>query len=181
MQFGVYIFPTDKTIQPIELAKQVEARGFESLWFPEHSHIPISRDTPWGGVDGADPLPEQYWRTHDQFVALAAAAAEGDRSENAEYIYRKKEIGGLDYRIRYLQKRLPSLNVVRESPNADAIYFGAYVEICDDDGEINNYRIVGADEADAKTSSISMDSPLAKSMMAVMGRAHIFRGVMQGL
>ena len=78
MQFGVYIFPTDKTIQPIELAKQVEARGFESLWFPEHSHIPISRDTPWGGVDGADPLPEQYWRTHDQFVALAAAAAVTD-------------------------------------------------------------------------------------------------------
>ena len=69
------IFPTDKSIQPIELAREVEARGFESLWFPEHSHIPISRETPWGGTKGAPPLPEMYWRTHDQFVALAACAA----------------------------------------------------------------------------------------------------------
>ena len=69
------IFPTDKSIQPIELAREVEARGFESLWFPEHSHIPTSRETPWGGTKGAPPLPEMYWRTHDQFVALAACAA----------------------------------------------------------------------------------------------------------
>ena len=69
------MFPTDRGIQPIELAKQVEARGFDSLWFPEHSHIPISRRTPWGGIAGAPPLPDEYGRTHDQFVALAAAAA----------------------------------------------------------------------------------------------------------
>jgi probable F420-dependent oxidoreductase len=69
------MFPTDRGIQPIELAKQAEARGFDSLWFPEHSHIPVSRRTPWGGVVGNAPLPEEYWRTHDQFVALAAAAA----------------------------------------------------------------------------------------------------------
>ncbi len=75
MHVGVYIFPTDQTIQPIELAVAAEERGFESLWFPEHSHIPVSRDTPWGGVDGAGPLPDWYRRTHDQFVALAAAAA----------------------------------------------------------------------------------------------------------
>ena len=94
------------------------------------------------------------------------AAAEGDRSENAEYIYRKKELGGLDRRIRYLQKRLPALNVVRESPNGDAIYFGATVELCDDAGKTRSYRIVGADEADAKTSAISMDSPLATALLA---------------
>ena len=69
------MFPTDRGIQPIEVAQQAEARGFDSLWFPEHSHIPISRRTPWGGVAGAAPLPDEYWRTHDQFVALAAAAA----------------------------------------------------------------------------------------------------------
>ncbi|MDH5291864.1 MAG: LLM class F420-dependent oxidoreductase [Acidimicrobiia bacterium] len=69
------MFPTDKAIGPIELAKEAEARGFESLWFPEHSHIPSSRQTPWGGREGAPPLPEEYWRTHDQFVALGAAAA----------------------------------------------------------------------------------------------------------
>jgi probable F420-dependent oxidoreductase len=75
MRLGVMMFPTDKAIQPIELAREVEARGFDSLWFPEHSHIPTSRRTPWGGREGAPPLPEEYWRSHDQFVALGAAAA----------------------------------------------------------------------------------------------------------
>ena len=74
MKFGVVIFPTDKSIQPVQLAKEVEARGFESLWFPEHSHIPTSRETPWGGRKGAPPLPECYWRSHDQLIALAACA-----------------------------------------------------------------------------------------------------------
>ncbi len=75
MHLGVAIFPTDTTLQPVDLARAVEERGFESLWFPEHSHIPVSRRTPRGGVAGAAPLPDYYWRTHDQFVALAAAAA----------------------------------------------------------------------------------------------------------
>ncbi len=75
MKLGVSIFPTDKTIDPGSLAKAAEDLGFESLWFPEHSHIPTSRETPWGGRAGAPPLPEMYWRTHDQFVALMAAAA----------------------------------------------------------------------------------------------------------
>lgn len=75
MDIGVFIFPTDKAMQPVELAREAEARGFESLWFPEHSHIPVSRETPWGGRKNAPPLPECYWRSHDQFVALAAAAA----------------------------------------------------------------------------------------------------------
>jgi probable F420-dependent oxidoreductase len=75
MKFGVSIFPTDKTIDPGRLARAVEERGFESLWFPEHSHIPTSRLTPWGGAADAPPLPEMYWRTFDQFVALMAAAA----------------------------------------------------------------------------------------------------------
>ncbi len=75
MDIGVFIFPTDQTMQPIELGRAVEERGFESLWFPEHSHIPVSRSTPWGGREGAPPLPDYYWRTHDQFVALSAVAA----------------------------------------------------------------------------------------------------------
>ncbi len=75
MRVGVEIFPTDQTIQPVELAREVESRGFESLWFPEHSHIPTRRTTPWGGREGAPPLPEFYWRTHDPFVALGACAA----------------------------------------------------------------------------------------------------------
>ncbi len=75
MDIGVAIFPTDQAIQPIQLAKEVEARGLESIWFPEHSHIPTSRETPWGGMKDAPPLPEMYKRSHDQFVALAACAA----------------------------------------------------------------------------------------------------------
>lgn len=75
MKYGVFMFPTDTAIRPDHLAREVEARGYESLWFPEHSHIPTSRATPWGGQEGAPPLPEQYWRTHDQFVALAYAAS----------------------------------------------------------------------------------------------------------
>jgi probable F420-dependent oxidoreductase len=75
MHIGVIMFPTDKAIQPMELARACEERGFESLWFPEHSHIPTSRETPWGGRPELGPLPEEYWRTHDQFVALTACAA----------------------------------------------------------------------------------------------------------
>ena len=75
MRLGLTMFPTDKGIQPVELGREAEARGFASLWFPEHSHIPVSRRTPWGGREGAPPLPEEYWRSHDQFVALAAVAA----------------------------------------------------------------------------------------------------------
>ncbi len=75
MKLGALIFPTDLGIQPIELARELEARGYDSLWVPEHSHIPSARQTPWGGREGAPPLPQEYWRTHDQFLALTAAAA----------------------------------------------------------------------------------------------------------
>lgn len=99
------IFPTDKSIQPIPLAKEVEARGFESLWFPEHSHIPVSRETPWGGRKGMPPLPEEYWRTHDQFVALAACAGVTERIKlgtgiclvaQRDPVWLAKEVASLD-------------------------------------------------------------------------------------
>ena len=122
--------------------------------------------TPSGFVALQEELKDIWLRRRDVVKALAEAAAEGDRSENAEYIYRKKELGGLDRRIRYLQKRLPELNVVRESPGGDAIYFGATVEVHDAAGQEHTYRIVGPDEADAKTSAISMDSPLARALLA---------------
>ncbi|HBZ70807.1 MAG TPA: LLM class F420-dependent oxidoreductase [Deltaproteobacteria bacterium] len=70
--FGVCMLPTDYAIQPVRLARAAEERGFESLFFPEHSHIPASRRTPW---PGGEPLPREYWHTHDPFVALAAAAS----------------------------------------------------------------------------------------------------------
>lgn len=122
--------------------------------------------TPAGFAALQKELNDIWLRRRDVVKALAAAAAEGDRSENAEYIYRKKELGGLDRRIRYLQKRLPTLNVVRDLPDDDAVYFGATVEVRDDDDDIYTYRIVGPDETDAKISAISMDSPLAKALLA---------------
>jgi transcription elongation factor GreB len=98
--------------------------------------------------------------------ALSAAAAEGDRSENAEYIYRKKELGGIDYRVRYLKKRLEVLKVVDRSPtNTDQIYFGAWVELGDELDAIQKIRIVGPDEFDPDKSWVSMDSPIAKALM----------------
>jgi alkanesulfonate monooxygenase SsuD/methylene tetrahydromethanopterin reductase-like flavin-dependent oxidoreductase (luciferase family) len=72
MHFGLTIFPTDYSIQPVDLAIEAEARGFESLWFPEHTHIPTSRKSPWPG--GAE-LPKYYYDTYDPFLSLAAAAA----------------------------------------------------------------------------------------------------------
>lgn len=75
MEFGITMFVTDQSIGPAELARAVEERGFDSLWLPEHSHIPVSRETPWGGVKGAPALPGRYRRTLDPFLALAAAAS----------------------------------------------------------------------------------------------------------
>ena len=72
MKYGVAMFPTDYAIQADALARELEARSFESLWLPEHTHIPTSRKSPWPG--GAD-LPRDYWHTLDPFVALGAAAA----------------------------------------------------------------------------------------------------------
>jgi transcription elongation factor GreB len=131
---------------------------------------PTPKSSPYITPAGFDVLQQElkdiWLRRRDVVKALAAAAAEGDRSENAEYIYRKKELGGLDYRIRYLQKRLPVLKVVRETPKSDAIYFGATVTVSDEAGETHTYRIVGADETDGETSAISLDSPLAKALLA---------------
>src|SRR5438105_1597444 len=72
MHFGVVMFPTDYAMRVDDLARAVEARGFESLWFPEHTHIPTSRRSPW---PGGPTLPKEYSHTHDLFVALAMAAA----------------------------------------------------------------------------------------------------------
>lgn len=106
MDFGVLIFPADTAIRPDELAIELEKRGFESLWIPEHSHIPSSRETPWGGVEGAPPLPEQYWRSHDQFIALAYAAAATESLRvgtgitllaQRDPIWTAKEVASLDH------------------------------------------------------------------------------------
>src|SRR5688500_13697514 len=111
---------------------------------------------------------DELWRVRRPEVvkALAAAAAEGDRSENAEYTYRKKQLGEIDRRVRYLTKRLEALKVA-EGPPSDpaAVFFGATVELEDAAGEAKRYRIVGPDETDAKAGWISIDSPLARALL----------------
>lgn len=112
---------------------------------------------------------DDLWRVQRPGVvrALAAAAAEGDRSENAEYTYRKKQLAGIDRRVRYLGKRLQVLKVVDTVPSdPDAVFFGATVELeRTDGGSLCRYRIVGPDETDAKLGHISIDSPLARAML----------------
>jgi probable F420-dependent oxidoreductase len=75
MKLGLMIFPTLDTPAPAEIARMAEERGFESLFFPEHTHIPASRETPWGGREGAPELPRKYAHMYDQFVAIATALA----------------------------------------------------------------------------------------------------------
>ncbi|WP_158885361.1 transcription elongation factor GreB [Rhodanobacter sp. L36] len=99
--------------------------------------------------------------------ALAAAAAEGDRSENAEYIYRKKQLGEIDRRARYLSKRIPALRVAEGAPSdRSLVFFGARIELENaHTGEALHYRIVGPDETDARLGWISIDSPLARGVL----------------
>ena len=122
------------------------------------------------GFDVLKAELDHLWRERRPEVvkALAAAAAEGDRSENAEYTYRKKQLADIDRRVRYLSKRIPSLKVVAEGMPADrdAVFFGATIEIENiNGGETHVYRIVGPDETDAKRGWISIDSPLARAAL----------------
>jgi probable F420-dependent oxidoreductase len=102
MKFGIAMFPTDYAVEPATLGRLVEERGFDSLWFPEHTHIPVSRKTPYPA--GGD-LPRAYSHTYDPFVALAAAAAATERLKLAtgiclvierDPITTAKEVASLD-------------------------------------------------------------------------------------
>ena len=112
---------------------------------------------------------DDLWRLRRPEVvqALAAAAAEGDRSENAEYSYRKKQLGEIDRRVRHLSRRLESLRVVEGRPaDPEAVFFGAWVVLEDEDaGREAVYRIVGPDEIDAARGWISIDAPLARALL----------------
>ncbi|HVK53300.1 MAG TPA: transcription elongation factor GreB [Pseudoxanthomonas sp.] len=138
-----------------------------SRWRPpgEKSTALITRE----GHDRLKAELDDLWRVRrpDVVKALAAAAAEGDRSENAEYTYRKKQLGEIDRRVRYLSKRLEALRVVDDAPSdPEAVFFGARVEVENvASGETATYRIVGPDETDAGKGWISIDSPLARAML----------------
>jgi transcription elongation factor GreB len=98
--------------------------------------------------------------------AVQVAAAEGDRSENAEYIYGKQRLAAIDRRLGFLGKRLKVLTIVDEKPPEDGrVYFGSWVTIEDEEGEELTYRLVGPDEIDSDKKWISMDSPVGRSLM----------------
>ncbi|MEM7708171.1 MAG: transcription elongation factor GreB [Pseudomonadota bacterium] len=111
---------------------------------------------------------ERLWRRERPLVtkALGEAAAEGDRSENAEYIYRKKQLREMDRRIRYLSKRLDVLQVVSERPrDVSRVFFAARVTLEDAEGRRRDFQLVGADETLAEAGRISIDSPMARALL----------------
>ena len=111
---------------------------------------------------------ERLWRLERPQVtrAVADAAAQGDRSENAEYTYGKRRLREIDRRVRYLRKRLEGMVVVDQPPSdPNGVYFGAWVTLEWEDGEQVRYRIVGPDEIGSEPGFISMDSPLARALL----------------
>jgi len=98
--------------------------------------------------------------------AVREAAAQGDRSENAEYIYGKKQLREIDRRVRFLSKRLDELTVVSRLPDdRDRVFFGAWVTIENDDGSAHTYRLVGSDEFDLPRGYLSIDAPMARALL----------------
>ena len=127
--------------------------------------------TPEGARKMREEL-EQLWLVERPKVTqeVADAAAQGDRSENAEYIYGKRRLREIDRRVRFLTKRLDVLKIVDEPPsNPKRVFFGAWVTLEDEDGNEIEYRIVGPDEFDVNAGKISMDSPVGR---ALMGKPH---------
>jgi transcription elongation factor GreB len=111
---------------------------------------------------------DHLWRVLRPQVtaAVSAAAAQGDRSENAEYTYGKKQLREIDRRVRHLRKRLEDMVIVDQPPSdASRVFFGAWVRIVDEAGAERSVRIVGPDEFDMETDFISMDSPLGRALM----------------
>lgn len=140
-----------------------------SRWRPPNPDGPASLYITRAGFDRLKAEYDHLWRERRPEVvrAITAAAAEGDRSENAEYIYRKKELREIDARVHYLQRRLGDFKVVESRPtDAGRVFFGASVTVANTEtGEEKTYRIVGGDEVDSATGSISIDSPLARALM----------------
>lgn len=123
--------------------------------------------TPAGARRMRDEL-DQLWRVERPQVTLAVqeAAAQGDRSENAEYTYGKKRLREIDRRVRFLRKRLDGIVVVDRAPtDPERVYFGAWVELEDEAGATHEHRIVGPDEFDMDARYVSMDAPLGRALM----------------
>lgn len=132
---------------------------------------PRPRSSPYITPEGYQRLTAELktlWKDERPQVTrkVAEAAAMGDRSENAEYIYGKKQLREIDARVRFLSKRLEALTVVdRPPPDTSRVYFGAWVTLEDEFGEQVRYRLVGPDEFDRAADYISIDAPMARALL----------------
>lgn len=134
---------------------------------PPPASKPKSYITPEGAKKLRAEL-DQLWTVERPRVTqeVADAAAQGDRSENAEYIYGKRRLREIDRRVRFLAKRLDAVTIVSEVPTDRArVFFAAYVTVEDEEGDQVTYRIVGPDESDIDKRWISMEAPVAKALM----------------
>ena len=132
---------------------------------------PRPKSSPYITRQGYERLQEELtylWKEKRPEVTrkVSEAAAQGDRSENAEYIYGKRQLREIDSRIQFLSRRLDDLTIVDQIPEErDKVYFGAWVTLENDSGTATRYRIVGADEFDAAPEYISVDAPLSRALI----------------
>ncbi|HFT1684678.1 transcription elongation factor GreB [Providencia stuartii] len=120
------------------------------------------------GWDALDKELKYLWKEERPRVtqSVSEAAAQGDRSENAEYIYGKKRLREIDRRVRFLSKRLEQLRIVEPDPRQEGrVFFGAWVKLEDDNENIRIFRLVGADEFNPSKNWISIDSPVARALV----------------
>jgi len=156
------------------------SKAFTKEDSPQEEELPLEPDDepeqhPQGSPvitrDGYNKLKSEFdrlWKVERPRITTEVmwAAAQGDRSENAEYIYGKKRLREIDRRVRWLKKRLTSLQIVEpQKEQHGKVFFGAFVKVVDEDGKKSAYRIVGSDEIDLKQGWISIDSPLAKALL----------------
>jgi transcription elongation factor GreB len=132
---------------------------------------PRAKSSPYITRQGYERLQQELthlWKVKRPEVTrkVAEAAAQGDRSENAEYIYGKRQLREIDSRVQFLSRRLDDVQVIDQLPKQrDKVFFGAWVTLENDNGEVSRYRIVGADEFDAHPLYISVDAPLARALI----------------
>lgn len=132
---------------------------------------PSAKSSPYITPEGIEALRaevQQLWKIERPKVTetVHQAALNGDRSENGDYIYGKQRLREIDRRVRYLSKRIEEVTVVEYSPKQEGkVFFGAWVDLENDNGDEVSYRIVGADEIDTKKGFISIDSPMAKALI----------------
>jgi len=136
--------------------------------------------------EGAERLRselEYLWGTKRPAVTklVAEAAAQGDRSENADYIYGKKQLAEIDRRVRYLRKRFDGMQVVDQAPqDPNRIYFGAWFKLSNEVGDTVTYRLIGPDEIDSAKHNLSIDSPLGKAVLGKMANDEFMVTTPQG-